>query len=287
MNNVDELKFLYYQGKIPPVCMVFLYSKQVKISLDIIQELPADVKSYFRFICIDNKSIKDIIENSQNVKVNQLPSIFVMYRVDKEVVVDEVNLQELLHNLNIYVNEKKALFNVIDESAINEQVHPEVFPPQQMNTMGKKMASDQPRALAYQRKMRASQYQAQPSFEEYSGRGITTYVEKPIRGQGHAGMAQSSINYEANSESDEEHRPMKNMKSQEERKADIDNARMLAIKEREQLLGQEEVQLPPQMGMQEEFENSRSEPVGRPLGVFGKFGNSEMIMDLDMDDFKN
>jgi len=156
-----------------PVMIVYLYSNKIPQSVEILNSINPNILSFFRIINIDNTQIINIIKKSTTVKLKNIPSIFVIYKT----FIDEVDINQLVHNLNLYINSNNKSFDVIDEEIINE---PNVL--KKVN----KTTSDIKPTFTNKENQR---------YKMQSLGGLSSLQPRPpLKGSGHKHMAVSSLN---------------------------------------------------------------------------------------------
>jgi hypothetical protein len=209
--------------------IVYLYSNKIPQSVEILKSLPQNILTFFRIINIDNKEIINTIKKSKTVKLKNVPTVFVIYKT----FIDEVDINSLVHNLNIYIQPQNTkTFDVIDDDIINNI-------PQQPSL--KKINKPLPPNQQPQR------------LKTHSLGGLSSLQPRPpVKGSGHKHMAMSSINDSliANDDSQPDELPdnpllddnlkiPKNLNN-EQKKELINNAMRQAEKEREEMIQSDE-----------------------------------------------
>ncbi len=164
MNNLPFLR----KGDQYPIMILFLYSNHSDICKKILEALDTNVRSFFRFICVDDPKITTLIQESQSVKIKQIPTVLLIYNG----LVEEADVRDLLHNINLFINQQQKpkqqnAFTVIDADAIDEK------PLKSLKRV--------PRTK-------------QSVNEEYGNNGVSTNRIKISKGIGHTGMGKSSLN---------------------------------------------------------------------------------------------
>ena len=166
MINLPFLK----KGDQYPIMILFLYSNNSEMCRKILEALDSNVRTFFRFICVDNPKINKLIKESETVKISQIPTILLIYNG----LIEEADVRELLHNINIFMNrqqkpQSQKSFTVIDPDAIDNKPLMSISKPQKQRTK-------------------------QSMNEEYGNNGVSTNRIKIAKGVGHKGMGISTLN---------------------------------------------------------------------------------------------
>jgi hypothetical protein len=279
MNNLSDLPFLK-KNDVSPLLILYLYSNKIPQSTEIIKEMSDNLKMFFRFICIDDPKILHTIKKSKTIKLKQIPTVLVVYPSE----ITDINLNELVHNLNIYLKQSstKTNFSLIDEDALNDDVKSGSQPigGNRDSTMARGIPPNQltHRAPRYKNALN-NEYKNMTGSGGDSYSSISSAPNKPRKGMGHGRMAMSSLNEPMTNEDEDFIEPEHDMSfldeslqitkggSKEDHKNNILNALNKAAAERQEMVESEDLK-------------------GQGLGGVNNNNNFQQLQELDDDDIE-
>ena len=269
-----NLPFLEKNSQFPSM-IVYLYSNKIPQSVHILNSLNPEILNFFRIINIDNTQIINIIKKSSTVKLKNIPTVFVIYKS----FVDEVDINQLVHNLNIYISKNNEVELSRGNSSKTNNKPYDIIDDEIINTPKLKKINKpiEPRLKTQNHNIGLSSLQIRP----------------PIKGSGHKHMALSSINDSLISNNDDslpDNLPdnellddnlkiPKNLNN-EQKKESIANALRQAEKERNEMIEKDEAK---QTGLNT---NNTTIDLNDVIDDEFNFDNTDKTQEINVDDYR-